>query len=240
MTQKIDWEEYYAGKKNSANNISFSDIFDRYLYSKKYASVLEIGCAGGEYLYHLAKRFGYEAWGIDYSDKIEMTRKIFKDRGLPEPNLIKGNFLSWQINRKFDVVCSFGFIEHFNEPENVIKKHIDLTSKGGIVILSLPHFAHFQFLFHWMLDKDNLRKHNIKIMNVKSIRKILADMPVEILYLNYYKTFGFWTERKKLNFLEKAAFRLIRLFGKAINFTLGYDRPNFMFSPHIICVARKI
>jgi 2-polyprenyl-3-methyl-5-hydroxy-6-metoxy-1,4-benzoquinol methylase len=38
-------------------------------------------------------------------------------------------------------VISFGFIEHFDNPENVIQKHLDLLKPGGILIVGVPNFT---------------------------------------------------------------------------------------------------
>ena len=239
-TTKEDWNQYYDSyKPEKIERVYFSDLFDAFFKKDTAKSVLEIGCAGGKNLCFLAKYYGFQPYGIDYSDKIKTTYELFKYNGLPEPALYKEDVFSWKPDRQFDVVCSFGFIEHFENINEIIKKHISLVAPGGILIVTLPNFARGQYFFHWLIDRENLRKHNTKIMNLASINKAFIDQPVAIKYLAYYKTFGFWHERNTLLWWEKIIYYSVRKFGKALNLFFGYDYPNSIFSPHIICVAIK-
>lgn len=239
-TSQKDWDQYYDSyKPEIVNQVPFSDIFDKYFINGENKSVLEIGCAGGRNLCYLVKKLKYTPYGIDYSDEIEKTRELFKYNNLPEPVLYKEDFFQWHPENKFDVVCSFGFVEHFENLEDIIKRHVDLVASGGKLLITMPHFAHCQYFLHWLIDRENLKKHNTKIMNLVSIRKAFANFPFEIEHLGYYKTIGFWTERKSLKPWEKVVFFLIRKFEKLTNVVFGYDTPNPLFSPEIVCIAKK-
>ena len=77
-------------------------------------------------------------------------------------------------------------------------------------------------------------------MNLGSIRKALNGSPIKIDYLSYHKTFGFWTERADMAAWERLINWSILKFGKLVTKIFGYDKPNFLFSPHIVCIATKI
>ena len=243
LTDKKFWDEYFNKHehKPSLVNISlFSDIFDKYLTSDSNKTVLEIGCADSNFLCYLAKRFGFQAHGIDYSDAITKTAELFKFNNLPEPTLHKADLFSWKQDKKYDTVCSFGFIEHFDDINKVVAKHAELLAPKGKLIITLPHFAHGQYFLHRLIDKDNLEKHNTKIMNLNSIKKAVEQTGLKIEYLSYYKTFGLCTENHNMTKLEKLINWTILKSGKVITKLLGYNRPNPIFSPHIVCVASKI
>lgn len=243
LTDKKFWDEYFekhAYKPTVVENSLFSDIFDSHLRSDSNKTVLEIGCADSNFLCYLAKKFGYKAYGVDYSNAIMQTADLFRFNGLFEPTLYKKDFFTWQPNIKFDVVCSFGFIEHFDDIDPIVAKHTELVAPGGKLIITIPHFAHAQYIFHWLIDRENLKKHNTKIMNLESVRKAVTDSGLKVEYLSYYRTFGFWTERDKMNSTERLINWAILKFGKSITKVFGYNRPNFLFSPHIVCVATKI
>lgn len=242
-TDKKFWDEYFEKHEHRPgliNDSFFSDIFNRYLDRDPDKTVLEVGCADSNFLCYLAKNFGYKAYGVDYADAIFRTADLFKFNNLPEPTLYKEDIFSWKPNAKFDVVCSFGFIEHFENIDPIIAEHSKLITPGGKLIITLPHFAHAQYVLHWLIDKENLKKHNTKIMNLRSIKNAFGKSGLKIEFLSYYKTFGFWTERKNLVGWEKAINWLILKSGKVITKIFGYDRPNFLFSPHIVCVASKV
>lgn len=242
-TDKNFWDKYFHRHRHELSIVTesqFSDIFEKYLKPDKDKKILEIGCADSNFLCYLSKRFAYQAHGIDNSDAITRTVDLFRFNNLPEPILYKQDFFSWISDTKFDIVCSFGFIEHFDDINQVIKRHSELIAPQGEMIITLPHFAHAQYFFHWLIDRENLKKHNTKIMNLKSIRKAVEDSGFKIKHLSYYKTFGFWTERDKMNSIEKLINWTILKFGKIIIKIFGYNKPNFLFSPHIVCVATKL
>ena len=85
-TTKKDWDEYFFNYKPQAvDRVFFSDIFDQHLVRDDSKSVLEVGCAGGDFLCDLAKRFRYQAFGVDSSDEIIKTKELFAFNGLAEP-----------------------------------------------------------------------------------------------------------------------------------------------------------
>lgn len=215
-TSKQFWDSYYGKfKPHKVEKVVFADIFEKYLKSDSGKDILEIGCAGGDFLVYLAKRYHYKAFGVDYSDELWTTEELSKFNDLPAPTLFKEDIFKWNPGRQFDIVCSFGFLEHFDDPSPVIKKHLELLKPGGTLIITMPHFAHLQYFFHWLIDRENLKKHNTKIMNLESLRNALlnchpepacpvvnaersttgVEASLSIQHLNYYRTFGFWVER---------------------------------------------
>jgi 2-polyprenyl-3-methyl-5-hydroxy-6-metoxy-1,4-benzoquinol methylase len=238
-TDKRYWDTYIESyKPKIINSVLFADMFKRFLAKDSTKSILEIGCAGGEFLCYLAKNFRYKAYGIDFSDGIEKTRETFICNGLAEPILYKEDFFTWVTERQFDVVCSFGFIEHFEDLDMVIKKHALLVKPGGILIITLPNLANLQYVFHWLIDREILKRHNIKVMNLKLIRKSFNNLPFTIQYLSYYKPFMLWTD-KKPNWREKCIILLFKVFGAIIKRSHVFNRPNAVTSPFIVCISKK-
>lgn len=236
-----NWDKYFTTyQPRDVDTIVFSDIFKRFLIADPSKSVLEIGCGGGEFLCHLAKNYKFMPFGIDYSTVgIQKTNELFSYNRIAVPTLYQEDFFRWAPEKKFDVVCSFGFAEHFDDFNDVIRRHAELVTPGGTLIITIPHFAHAQFLFHWLIDRENLKQHNTRSMNLSAFKEAFTDLPLTIKHLSYYKTFGFWTEKKRLSTWEKIVHSGIRNFGRVINRTFGYDRPNASLSPHIVCVAKK-
>lgn len=76
-------------------------------------SVLEIGCFPGKFL-SVFGELGYELNGIDISPRVETDLPIWlRDKGYKTGNFINADFFDYADSRKYGVVCSFGFIEHF-------------------------------------------------------------------------------------------------------------------------------
>jgi len=52
---------------------------------------------------------------------------------------------------KFDIVASFGFIEHFTNWVEILESHISLLNNNGYLIVEVPNFiGPFQ---HWLHAK---------------------------------------------------------------------------------------
>jgi SAM-dependent methyltransferase len=240
-TTKEHWDEYFTEySPRKVDTIYFAEILEQHLKPDPAKSVLEVGCAGGEYLCYLAKQFRFIPFGVDFSDKIKKTGDLFAFNGMAPPTLYLADFFNWQPNRTFDVVLSVGFIEHFEDTHKVIQKHVDLLAPGGKLIITLPHFAHMQYVFHWLIDRENLRVHNTRMMRLPVIRKALEGLPVRVEHLDYFQTFGFWTERKTWNAGQKIIKWGIDTFGKIMWKLLGFRRSNWLFSPQIVLVATRI
>ena len=240
-TTKEHWDGYFEDSRPTIiDTVFFAEILDRHLKPDSSKCVLEVGCAGGEYLCYLVKRFGFIPFGVDFSDEIRKTAELFEFNGLARPTLLQEDFFKWHPRERFDVVCSFGFIEHFEDPRLVIQKHAELLAPGGTLIITLPHFAHLQYLFHWLLDRENLALHNTRIMRPAVLRAAVKDLPLKIEYLDYYQTFAFWTERKEWNRWQRLAEKGIQTIGKISWKLAGFNRPNSLLSPHIVVVATKV
>ena len=174
-TQKYFWDDYWS--KNSVSSVNYNFSFDRCLVKEfkkrltkdKNKSILEIGCAPGKWLVFFNKQFGYFPSGIDYSSVgVERTEENFR------LNRINGSIRSADIfqiepENKYDIVISLGFIEHFEKPIDVVKKHIEFLKDDGLLILGVPNFRGLNYYIQKYADKHILDKHNTNIDNISHI-----------------------------------------------------------------------
>lgn len=98
---------------------------------------------------------------------------------------------------QFDVVASFGFVEHFEDYEAAIKHHIDMVKPGGFLVLSVPHLWGLQgFLRRIILKKEAVEQiyktHNLEIMDSEKLKSTLTNLHLEIKYCNYLMGCKFW------------------------------------------------
>lgn len=239
LTDKTYWDNAYSRfHVKTINTCIFASIFSRLLSKNSKIRILEIGCGGGDFLCYFTKVFNYLPYGLDFSDGIEKTKATFKFNGLPEPTLYKEDLFNWRSDVTFDIVCSFGFVEHFIDSDLIFKKHVDLLSKGGLLIISIPNLKKIQYLLHYISDGPTLNIHNFDIMSLKKIEKICNGLNLRIIYLNYYKTFDFWADSNSL--IAKNLSFLIAKISQLINLFFGDNHPNAVLSPHIVCIAKKI
>ena len=183
-------------------------MFYKYLQKTKDKTCLEIGCVPGRFLAYICKNFGYFPEGIDYvKGTKKITEKTLALNGLQKFSIFEKDFLQWETAKQYDLVCSFGFIEHFEGDLNrqVIEKHVRLLKPGGKLIMDIPNFNYCQYLFHLMLNREVLSTHNIKIMNLALFQKNSRKThDLKILHLDYYGgLFNYWGLTSKTKLFRK-------------------------------------
>ena len=197
LTEKNFWDEYWS-KVKLPNLPDKSHSFERCLsveleriVSDIKGEILEIGCAPGKWLAHLSKSSGLIPSGIEYSRiGIELTHKNFELLEIEPGTIFEGDFFALEPIRKFDIVMSLGLIEHFDDVDTVISKHIEWLKDGGILILGVPNFRGLTRFIQHFLDKSLLGKHNLSIMNFnyfRSIGKKFNLKEVEVKYIGSFE-----------------------------------------------------
>jgi SAM-dependent methyltransferase len=237
----MDWE---SRKSVAADEgVLFRDMFSRYLEDSQGKRCLEIGCVPGGFLGYICKNFGYFPEGIDnVKGTKEITEETLKNYGLNEYSIYQEDFLAWKPNKKYHLVCSFGFIEHFagETLARVIQKHIEIIEPGGKLIIDVPNFRYGQYALRYPIDKKILDEHNLDIMNLEYFNKIAQDFNLKILCLGYTGGFfDFWVENRHKNFFQRVLFRIIQGIKSRISRSKLRDINNKYFSPFIIFIAEK-
>ncbi|RZL52555.1 MAG: methyltransferase domain-containing protein [Pedobacter sp.] len=118
---------------------------------------------------------------------------------------------------RYNVVCSFGFIEHFRNWRDVIRLQASLVDNGGLIIITTPNFSgFFQFWYHKILDKENLDRHIQESMNPNKWKEIVIEEGFDVIDYGYIG-FEFWDENPKKNFVERILKRVLIHVAKCIN-----------------------
>jgi SAM-dependent methyltransferase len=266
LTDKQYWDSLYERNqsayciKRSIENLlknspfrSYADyllwevIYPKYLRKKEGAKIVEIGSAPGTELVRMHKAFGFIPYGIEYSEAgVGFNRAIFAANGLEPANVIHADFLSGEIETKFteyfDVVLSQGFIEHFDNPKDVIDKHITLLRKGGYLIVNIPNLRGANGALQSFFDKDLLEMHNIGIMEKDKFAGLFNDQRLSVQYCGYYGTLNFNLFMAKRSSVR----RIVLVFCKVIQLPLNAvfrllfgkkGAESKMFSPYLLFIG---
>lgn len=139
---------------------------------------IEIGCAPGKLLAWVSSVLKADAAGLDYSEAgILQCRTLFKALKL-DIDLYHEDFFDHQLPlESFDVVSSFGVIEHFDDAAPIVKRHIDLVKAGGVAIMMVPNYGGIYGRIQSWCDPPNLAIHNLNIMNVEALRALVSTSP---------------------------------------------------------------
>ena len=99
--------------------------------------VLDVGCGIGKHLAEFLSG-GWDISGIDCSQEILDCAKEYLGE---KANLMLGDFMEYEFNKKYDLVFHIGVVEHYLEKEerlSFLKKMLELVKDGGYMISIVP------------------------------------------------------------------------------------------------------
>lgn len=162
------------------------------------------------------------------------------DKGYKTGSFYKSDIFQFEPKNQYDLVCSFGFIEHFTNYKEVIEKHLKLVKQSGLVVIETPNFRGFvQNFLHRFLDKTNYDRHFIPSMNPQEWETILKNEGFEIITSGYFGGFDFWSENENLNILQKILIKSLYILKYTIK-VLGINLNHSSFSAYCGIIAKKL
>ncbi len=231
------WESTWEGQRPE-RGFAFFDELAPLLPRGPGLDFLEIGCAPGGILAEFCGRLGYTAHGVDYAADPAPIEAYLRSEGVPVGAVQRGDFLSWDPGRQYDVVASFGFIEHFEDPAAVVDRHFSMVRPGGTLILTVPNFAGAQRLLHWLFDRENLRRHNTRCMSRRFFLEAGARNRAQVLACRYTGGhFGFWCDEQRRSWLTQRLMWRTEMTLEALARRLPAGS-NPWLSPHLYAVYR--
>src|SRR6478736_1896451 len=103
--------------------------------------LIEVGCAGSAWLPYFAREHGLTVTGLDYSPRgCEQAEAVLATAGVAGEVVCADLFAppAAQVGR-FDVVFSFGVVEHFTDTTACIRALAALVAPGGRLITVVPN-----------------------------------------------------------------------------------------------------
>jgi SAM-dependent methyltransferase len=210
--------------------------------------LLEIGCGNSVFLPYLHKYFGFKISGIDYSQyACEQTKKILA-RDKVEGEIIFGDAFNppLELIGKFDVVCSFGVIEHFDKTAETLKEFSKFMKPGGLMVTIVPNLAGLTGYLQRHFFKP---VYDIHVpMDKKYLDNAIAQSGLELLSSEYCHAVNVDVvlfdagSKAKYYWLKKIIIRLLRYVTKVIwifEMMIAPLPARKTFSNFIISIARK-
>ena len=157
--------------------------------------------------------------------------------GIKDYKYIKMDFLNYLSTKKYDVVSSFGFIEHFCDTADILLRHLDILRDGGYLVITVPNFKGMQYFYHRLFDWENLRLHNTdNAMSKRFFKSFFEKRGHKIIFLDYYRYSDFWVEKP-----SKLYYYPITLIGLLLKMFLRiiYRIKSKWTSSFIICIVQK-
>jgi 2-polyprenyl-3-methyl-5-hydroxy-6-metoxy-1,4-benzoquinol methylase len=208
-------------------------------------TILEIGCAGSQWLPYFAKQFGFKVSGIDYSELgCRQAREILTNEGV-EGDVVCSDFFSppEEMLGKFDVVVSFGVVEHFDDTAECLERLSRFLKPGGLMITSIPNMTG---MIGYVLKRVNRRFFDIHVpLDDLALALHHRKGGLQVLSCEYF-LFVNWNVIRIDNWdnrvWQEIGVRLRSWVSKGtwcIESLLPVLKPNRLTSPYINCVAAK-
>lgn len=118
--------------------------------------LLEIGAARSRWLPYFSKRYGLEVCGLDYSEVgCEQARQVLRNEGVVG-EVYCSDFRSppAELLGAFDVLVSFGVVEHFEDTSAVLESFAEYLKPGGLMITEIPHMLGFTGWLQRTVNRD--------------------------------------------------------------------------------------
>ena len=197
---------------------------------------LEIGCFPGRYLGVLG-HLGYEVNGIDLTPAIERMKSAFDAEGLRTGTFVHADFFTHPAEPRYDIVCSFGFIEHFPNWQQALLKHTEHLKPGGLLVIETPNFRGWlQNWLHRRLDSVNLKRHHVPAMDPHAWAHLLRAHGFEVMSHGYLGRFDFWTDSPPPNGMQRIIHAVLR---RATPLLVSMGEGRASLAPYCTLIARK-
>tara|TARA_B100000900_G_C20575652_1_gene715217 strand:+ start:1117 stop:1824 length:708 start_codon:yes stop_codon:yes gene_type:complete len=164
-------EDYYNKPKETFNFIL--NLIKKF-HKKKINSILDLGCARGEWLYFVKKKTNIkELVGVDYSQNLINEGK----RNLGDFNIkfYKGSAETIKIKKKFDVIIASGLVSYFDDINKFLNNSLKKLNKGGILII-LDNFNPYDVDVILKYRNNKYSKNFEKGWNLHSIETVKRSL----------------------------------------------------------------
>ncbi|HAL82495.1 MAG TPA: methyltransferase type 12 [Mucilaginibacter sp.] len=244
LTDRAFWKSFWESKKDIIFYLKpdyhFGAILAKLIKEKSIKTAIELGGFPGYYATFLKKYYQLDTTLFDYFIHEGIIDQLLKKNGLKhgDVKIIEADLFEYQPAILFDLVTSFGLIEHFNDTKAIIETHLQFLKPGGVLFITLPNFKAVNGWVQRKFDRDNYDKHNIACMDPKLLAECCRQLGLTEVESFYHGKFSVWLEnRAEQGGLVKALVKTIWLAGKV--FTKIVPVESKALSPYIVVKAVK-
>jgi 2-polyprenyl-3-methyl-5-hydroxy-6-metoxy-1,4-benzoquinol methylase len=159
-------------------------------------TILDVGCARGEFMALAKKKLGLIAWGIEINSEAAQIAQATLDKVISKDindalNELPANY--------FDCIVFNDVLEHLIDPYTLLTQVKNFLTKDGVVIASIPNIRHAPTLYQ-LLIKGNwdyqeygvLDKTHLRFFTKKSIKKMFESQGYSLERIDGISCSGSW------------------------------------------------
>jgi len=235
LTDRNYWKDYWQSYEY--RKVPQKMFFDRYISLQMAGkSFIEIGGFPGTMPIYFYKKYQAAVSLLDFYIDKEMVVKLESTNEIPQGTVecIESDFFAFKAEKQYDIVFSFGFIEHFEDTQDVIKRHLNLLAPNGNLLIILPNFLGLNGRIQRRFDRENFEAHNLKSMEIPHLKEILRCFNLDNVCVEYNRKPIVWLEPKATvsPFLRK----MVKMLSYALKF---FPIKGRFLSPYIVISAKK-
>jgi len=202
LTDRAFWKSFWESRKGLIfklkPNYVFGDMLGNIIKEKGVKNAVELGGFPGYYSIYLRKYKHIETTLLDYFIHPQLVNQLLAANEMQpgDINIVEADLFTYQPPVKFDMVLSFGLIEHFNDTKFIINEHLKFLKPGGTLFITLPNFKSVNGWVQKNFDKENYDKHNINSMDLGMLKQACSDLGLKNVEAYYHGKFTVWLENK--------------------------------------------
>jgi 2-polyprenyl-3-methyl-5-hydroxy-6-metoxy-1,4-benzoquinol methylase len=246
FTTQNYWENYYEKSAIEVKQVNaicgmYDPLWDKLVNENKSTAksktLIEVGAYPGRYLAYLSKKFNLIPTALDYNSDKSKIEETFKKFNITEFEILIADFIKYTNEKKYDIVISNGFIEHFEDYHSIVKKHSELLKEGGTMLIMVPNKRYVRKWFDWLCDYDNLKIHNTKCMSKNEFKNFASDNNLKVIAIGYFGSFAY-NVHQSLNLAQNFIYQSTRFFFRKVNPYISKN-PNKYFSSVLYGIYKK-
>lgn len=166
-------------------------------YIPQYAkTILDIGCAKGEFTTLAKKQLGLIAWGVEINSEFAQVAQTTLDKVIVKDindalNELPANY--------FDCIVFNDVLEHLIDPYILLQRVKNFLTKDGVVIASIPNIRHAPTLYQLLINGNwdyqeygVLDKTHLRFFTKKSIKKMFEGQGYSLEKIDGINCSGSW------------------------------------------------
>lgn len=203
--ENFDWEAYFSTKDSSEiidqmDHVQLVSILRKHLKEDKFRmtftlsrlmrdllkdieikspKILELGAATGFLTRWLISQYGGRGVLVDKSKASSRTFTGMQDSIKRYITYLNVDLFNLELEETFDLVCSFGLIEHFIEKTAVLAVHRKFAASNGKVIILVPLDSPLTRAFLEL--HPELNRGYRELLTVKELKRILNGNGLEVI-----------------------------------------------------------
>ncbi|MDB5031616.1 methyltransferase domain-containing protein [Mucilaginibacter sp.] len=244
LTDRSFWKSFWESRIGLIFNIKrdyiFGDILAKIIAKKGAKTAIELGGFPGYYAIYLKKYQDMDTTLLDYFIHQGLVNELLAKNSLQENDIkiIEADLFTYQPEVQYDLVLSFGLIEHFSDTKAIIENHLPFLKPGGTLFITLPNFKGINGWVQRKFDLENYNKHYIESMNPALLADYCRQLGLKEVESYYHGRFSMWLENKATqSAFAKAFVNTLWFTGKVITKFIKFESK--MLSPYIVLKATR-